>query len=32
MILYEEFEKKCINDKLLDFFIERRKYILETSK
>ena len=32
MTLYEEFEKKYINEKLLDFFIERRRHILETSK
>ena len=32
MTLYEEFAEKYVNDKLLEFFIEKRKRVLETSK
>lgn len=32
MSLYEEFAEKYVNDKLLEFFIAKRKRVLETSK
>ncbi len=29
MTLYEEFKEKYLRDDLIDFFIEKRKFILE---
>ncbi|MFQ9922025.1 MAG: hypothetical protein ACLRVU_00850 [Beduini sp.] len=32
MTLYEEFKEKYLRDELIDFFIEKRKFILENKK
>lgn len=32
MTLYEEFKEKYLSDDLIDFFIEKRKFILENNK
>lgn len=32
MTLYEEFKEKYLKDDLIDFFIEKRKFILENNK
>ncbi len=32
MTLYEEFKGKYLKDNLIDFFIEKRKFILENNK
>lgn len=32
MTLYEEFKEKYLKDYLIDFFIEKRKFILENNK
>lgn len=32
MTLYEEFKEKYLRDDLIDFFIEKRKFVLENKK